>query len=149
MRSILPIIVASMLLGGAALAHSGATGVVQHRMETMKSLGAAMKTLSAMVRGKTEYDPARVRRAAQAIEKHGGEALLRLFPEGSNPHPSEARDLIWRDWDRFKALADALSDSAARLAADADRGEPGVRAGFKRLADSCRTCHKEFRQRRN
>ena len=40
----------------AALAHSGATGVVKDRMEAMKAMGDAVKTVTPMMRGEAEYD---------------------------------------------------------------------------------------------
>lgn len=42
------------------IAHSGASGMVKHRMELMKSLGSSMKSLAAMFQRKTAYNPAEV-----------------------------------------------------------------------------------------
>ena len=137
-----------LALSGVAFAHGGATGIVKQRMETMKGFGAAMKEMSIMFRGKAPYDAARVRQSAASIRGHGGDALVRLFPRGSNPHPSEARAEIWRDWDRFKGLAESLVRRADALAKAADGGRQSARLAFRRLADDCRACHKRFRKRR-
>jgi len=102
-----------------ALAHGGATGVVKERMELMKVVGDAMKSLTEMMRGKQDYDADRVRAAAREIADHGDEALTKLFPRDSLHGPTEALPEIWTDWDRFSALADQLTAYAKALEAAA------------------------------
>lgn len=80
--------------GWAALAHSGATGVVKERMDAMDEMGEAMKRLTPMMRGQAEYDPEVVRDAADTMIGHAGAQMTELFPEGSNGQPSEALDAI-------------------------------------------------------
>lgn len=67
----------SMILAGIAMGavsaapvfgHDGATGVVKERMDTMKSIGKAMKGLSAMVKGERAYDAAEVKTLATSIQ---------------------------------------------------------------------------------
>ena len=111
--------------GLAALAHSGATGVVKERMDAMVDLGDEMKRLTPMMRGQTEYDPEIVRGAADTMIGHAGSAMTELFPEGSNGKPSEALDAIWEDWDEFAALAEALRANAEGMKLAADNGLAG------------------------
>ncbi len=106
----------------AALAHGGATGVVKKRMDSMKAMANAVKTVAAMVKGDTAYDADVVKAAAQSIRSHSGDALTRLFPEASTHEPSEALPKIWTDWDAFKDLAgrlEILSDGLSRAADNA------------------------------
>ncbi|MCX2725732.1 c-type cytochrome [Roseibium salinum] len=105
-----------------AVAHSGATGVVMERMEKMKMMGDVVKSLSAMMRGETTYDPAAVRKGAAVIRSHSGDALTDLFPEGSLQEVSEAKPAIWSDWQTFSNLADQLGTFAEGLEAAADNG---------------------------
>ena len=111
--------------GLAALAHSGATGVVKERMDAMVDLGDEMKRLTPMMRGQTEYDPEIVRGAADTMIGHAGSAMTELFPEGSNGKPSEALDAIWEDWDEFAALAEALRANAEGMKRAAENGLAG------------------------
>ncbi len=135
----------AIAIAGAALAHSGATGIVKERMEAMEDLGADMKTIAAMLRGKAAYDQAGAIRAANDIAAHA-EAIPGLFPDGSTDHPSEARETIWRDWDRFTGLASDLRQAADRMAADAEAtlSEPFQQA-FADAGRTCRDCHAAFR----
>lgn len=118
-------------VGLATLAHSGATGVMKERMDTMGEMGDEMKRLTPMMRGQTAYDPDVVRNAADTMIGHAGTQMTELFPEGSNGAPSEALDAIWEDWEEFAALAEALRSSAEgmKLAADNGLASPGEMPG--------------------
>lgn len=154
-----PILIASaavVVASAAAFAHSGATGVVKERMDQMKAVAASMKTIGGMIKGATAYDAESVSAEAAKIAGHGGEALTRLFPEGSTMHPSEARAEIWTDWDRFSAIADDLAIYADALSKGAGN-DRGVSAGgadlaamspdelFMKVAGTCSACHEDFR----
>lgn len=111
-------------LGLVASAHEGASGVVGERMRAMEAVGDAMKVISGMFRGQTDYDVQAVREAADVIAGHGGEHLTRLFPDGSLDDPTEALPTIWQDWDRFESLAVDLSAYAGALSAAAGNPQP-------------------------
>lgn len=106
----------------AAVAHGGATGIVKERMDAMGVMGKVMKSLSAMMRGETKYDAGAVRKGAQAIEVHSGEALTKLFPKDSIMGPSEAKPEIWSNWQEFVDLSGQLKLFAAALGEAADKG---------------------------
>lgn len=160
-----PVLVASaaiLVTGAAAFAHSGATGVVKDRMEQMKAVAASMKVIGGMIKGAAPYDAATVKAEAAKIASHGGEALTRLFPEGSIKHPSEARPEIWSDWDRFSAISDDLARYAAALSDGAGNQRGGEPSGgdedlavmspdglFMKVAGTCSACHEDFRQKKD
>ena len=112
-------------VGLAALAHSGATGVMKKRMDAMSEMGDEMKRLAPMMRGQTAYDPDVVRSAADTMIGHAGSQMTELFPQGSNAMPSEALDAIWEDWEEFAALAEALRTNAEGMKLAADNGLAG------------------------
>ncbi len=109
-------------LSTLALAHGGATGIVKERMDGMMAMSKVVKSLSAMMRGDTEYDADAVKDGAAIIKSHAGETLTALFPEGSASDESEAKPEIWSDWESFSAYAKQLSVFADGLAAAADNG---------------------------
>lgn len=114
--------VVASLISVTALAHGGATGIVKQRMEGMGVMKESMKVLTPMMQGKTPYDAATVRQKAEDIGKHAGEALTKLFPEGSHGKPSEAKPDIWKDWGRFSDLAEQLHAYSEGLALASDNG---------------------------
>lgn len=131
-----------------ALAHMGATGVVKQRMDMMVSLGKAMKSLNAMIRGKTTFDPTAVAGTAKQVQSHSAQ-MVKLFPKGSMHMLSEARPEIWSDWEGFERLASSLGVEAGRLAdAGATGDRKAVATQFRRMGKICSSCHKDFRSKK-
>ncbi|EPX82134.1 c-type cytochrome [Salipiger mucosus] len=124
----------SVMLGGAlvagtvagAWAHSGAEGVVKDRMDAMKAMQDAVKTITPMMSGQADYDAAAVREAADVIEARAGKELTELFPEGSIEGPSEALPAIWQDTERFRTLAARLKTAAEGLGLASENGQHGA-----------------------
>jgi len=151
----------------AAWAHGGATGVVKERMDGMGAMKEAVRLLTPMIQGQTGYDPGVIREQAALIAAHAGDALTGLFPEGSLDAPSEAKDTIRQDWEKFAALAEQLRETSQGLAAAADNGlmmsgdgtggmmgeAPGeidfaempADAAFTMMGQVCSACHSQFR----
>lgn len=140
-------IAAAALATGPAGAHKGATGIVMERMELMKSLQRVMKDLGDMVKGKRPLDAAQVKAHAAAIKRHAVQ-LPKMFPKGSNPHPSEALPSVWTDWETFVARSGAMGDAADKLAAAASGSRKDVLKAFIGVARSCTGCHTGFRKRK-
>lgn len=118
-------IAVSVSLAGGVWAHSGAKGVVKERMDGMMAMSKAVKTITPLMRGKVDYDAARVRDFAAMLKTHSGEAMTRLFPEGTGAAPSVAKPAIWENWQTFEALADRLDILAEGLSLAADNGVSG------------------------
>lgn len=132
-RRILTGAVLASTLGVAALAHSGATGVVKVRMEAMKDMQEAVKSVSPMMSGTAPYDATALRSAAETFRRHSGSALTSNFPEEPVEPPSEALPVIWQDWDRFEDLAMQLGVMAEGLSLAA---ENGLHGGARMMAGS-------------
>ena len=126
-------------------AHSGAKGVVKMRMDTMKSIGAQMKKMSAIVKDPSMFDAKLVSSTAKELTQHAAK-IPDLFPKGTNQKPSEAKNEIWSDWDKFLAISNELKQSAAELQqANAETFKPT----FLKAAKTCTTCHQVFRKKNN
>ena len=127
----------------SAHAHSGATGIVKDRMDRFKDSQNALKMIAAAIKAQ---DFNAIDAPAQLIA-HWGDEMARYFPDGSNPPPSEALDIIWQDMDQFKAMANANANAAKRLQQLAiSRDEAKIKPAFNELVDSCKSCHQKFRQ---
>lgn len=138
---------AAALFCGAALAHSGATGVVAERMEAMKDIAAEMKRIGAMVRGEKDYDAEKAASAAETIAEHAGN-MPALFPEGTHDDPSEALPVIWSEWEDFTRSAEQLEASAEALSGAAIEASSAVeiRPDFAAVGKACSACHQDYRQ---
>ncbi len=126
-----------------AQAHSGATGIVKKRMETMKDVGAVMKELGAMVKGDASFDASTVARRAGDMKFHAAN-MPALFPEDSIHGPSEALPQIWKDFEGFSRIASDLESAASALSLvkDATALPPALGAAGK----TCKACHSDYRK---
>lgn len=132
----------------AAIAHEGATGVVKERMDGMKAIGQQVKIMVPMLKGTLPYDPKQVATSAGIIEDHSGENFTKLFPEGSDGHPSEALPDIWSDWSKFNDISSELQTSANALktVAENNGSVDDFKGALGNMLRTCKSCHSNFRE---
>ncbi len=128
-------------------AHSGAMGVMKERMEMMKGMGDAMKTMGAMFKGQADYDPAIVAEKAAYLADHASK-IPDLTPEGSGEDPSEALPIIWQEWDGYVESSELLATEGAKLVDIANNGaeERAAKVQFAKVSKTCGTCHEKYRK---
>lgn len=130
-------------LGSAAWAHSDVKSpTVLARMEGMTAMSASIKELVNIYRSSANFD---ADRAGELVEQLRVEAaaIPEHFEKQETEPASEAKPLIWEEWDRFAEMAEALSQ--ATLAMDASSAK-GVQDGVQKLSVLCRDCHQQFRE---
>lgn len=86
---------AAALAGTAALAHSGATGIVMERMMGMSAMQEVVRDLAPMMRGEVPFAVQTVQEGAGRIMAHSGETMTALSPQGGDMAASFARPEIW------------------------------------------------------
>ncbi len=121
-RTILVSVIVANVIAITAFAHNGATGIVKERMDSMSTMGKAIKAITPMMRKEINYDAALVRQNALNIKMHSGEVLTKLYPQGTGGMPSEAKDNIWQEWEEFTHLSKQLLTYSDALALAADNG---------------------------
>jgi len=142
------VVALTMTASITAIAHEGATGVLKERMDGMKAIGQQVKIMVPMMKGTLPYDPATVAKSASIIESHAGETFTKLFPEGSDKHPSEALPEIWDDWSKFTDLAAQLESNATALKTVAanNSSEDDFKGALGNVLKTCKSCHSNFRE---
>ena len=136
--------IACMVFAGVALGHSGATGVVKERMDSMTALATSMKSLATMAKSGV-VDPVNVSAISQDLIAHSGQSMLDRFPEGTLPDVSEASPAIWQDWDGFRDLAFDLEALAVELDEHASSPDLALQRYVKDIGSVCGACHEDFR----
>ncbi|MGB7286358.1 MAG: cytochrome c [Salaquimonas sp.] len=136
----------TLIVTGTAIAHKGATGMVKMRMDAMSAIGDNMKSISAMLTGKTTFDGALLSTQAREISDHAT-----TFPDHfmmqMDDQMTEASPAIWEKPDEFKKQSAVLAELANALsakAAEATMGE-ALTADFQAVAGTCKSCHEQFR----
>ena len=109
-----------------------------------------MKAMAKMFKGAEPFEPDEIRKLSATISRHGGDAMLSLFPEGTLQPPSEARPEIWTNWTRFSELAQELKSTAGALSDGAGNARGRDLDGspeklFQAVAGTCKACHKKYK----
>ena len=128
----------TLALSGMALAHADTKDpTVRAWMANMKAIAAETKRIGQMVRGQTAFDADASNAALAKIAAHSAE-IPTLFKIPAVDPTSEARDLIWSDWDAFEAEARALTEASSGPEVTS---EVELRAALGRIAATCKSCH--------
>ncbi|MDP4594955.1 MAG: cytochrome c, partial [Beijerinckiaceae bacterium] len=127
-------------------AHEGAKGVVKERMDMMLDIAKQLKYIARTIRGEQKFDAQSIANAATGIAGHGNR-FSKLFPKGSNGHPSEATDNVWKQWSKFVDQSNGMSKAASALANKVGYAAKSadILPEFRQLAATCGACHKSFR----
>jgi cytochrome c556 len=148
------IILAGGLLGASLLTVASAAGpkpedAAKYRQSVYTIIGWNFKPIGAMVKGEVPFDAAAVTRHAEYVELMS-KAALEGFPEGSGPDAvknTESKPEIWTNWDKFETAMTDFQQEAAKLTEAAKGGdEAAIKAQFGKTAETCKACHKEFRE---
>ena len=129
----------------AAAQFAKAEDAIQYRQQKLKEMGEQSDRLGAMVRGRVPFDAQVAQESADALL-----ALSKLPWPAFAPgfEGGKAKPEVWKEMDKFKAAAQRLQGDTVKLADAARTGDlERIKAAFGDTADSCRACHREFRNR--
>ena len=153
-KQLLTFLVVFLALGAVTLSvhgHGEAKGIVIERHTLMNAIKKANKTISGMVRGKTELDRPAFAASAQNIANNASRSLS-MFPDteaSRHGKGSNAKQIIWSEFDKFskwnddmQAYAEKLADMAMTASLD------DLKAQHRLLGKTCGGCHKAYRTKK-
>ena len=121
-----------------------AEDIIKYRESVMKAYGAHMSAASRIVRGKVDFQD-QLKLHADSMEGIAG-VIDTLFPQDSDFGETEAKAEVWSKPKEFEAAIkenqQAVSDFKKAVAAG---DKDSLAASFKKVSDSCKSCHEEFR----
>ena len=121
--------------------------ILKYRANVMKTNGANMSAASAILKGKVEYQD-RLLDHARTIETFTKD-IPALFPKGSDSGDTRALASVWQKWSEFEQSARDSHAAASEFAkAVSANDQAAIKTAFKKLSDSCKSCHKDFRKKK-
>jgi cytochrome c556 len=154
-RSPMKIGLAAVLAAGIGLAAWGASAqdkeaVYKDRKALMKQQAASMKAIKDYLDGKGEQSA--VVPAAETLVKDS-KMIPEHFPKGTGMDAikdSEAKPVIWQDWDKFLAAQKNLVGESEKLLTVAKSGDKAkLQEQFVATGkEGCGGCHNTFRQKK-
>jgi cytochrome c556 len=142
--------IALTLIGAAAIAQTAPRpeALIKWRQSAFQVIGWNSTRLKTALAGK--YDSHEVRSAARSLAAVANSGLASLFPpgtaDGKGWRETSARDEVFSDAQKFRALTDEFAreaDALVQLAAGSDT--QAVNAQFLKVAQTCKSCHNQFR----
>jgi cytochrome c556 len=147
MRLIKRVSLLVLLCAAATPLTAAAPDPIAVRIEGLRALGAAFKTVNDEIKSGTPQ-PIMLQLSARQI-KAAAVAQYTWFPAGSGPRPgakTAAKPEIWAQPVQFKAAQDAFNVQAQAFAKIAGSGDLAkLTAQTKALGQTCGGCHKAFR----
>lgn len=132
----------TLIAAGAALAHADVQNpVVKSRMDGMKAIGGNMKVLAQMAKGETGFDAEKAGMAASMVAMKAAEIPSAFMANETDPK-SEAKPVIWQEFDDFTKKA--MATEAAAAAADVSTLE-ALRVSLGQIGGTCKACHDDYR----
>lgn len=124
-----------------------AKNAIAARQAAFTLMVANIGPMGAMVKGKKPFDKEEFARRAANLEALGA-MPWEFFIPGSDKGHTEAKPEVWSKADDFKAKADEFQKEAAALVQIVQGGdEKAIGAQFGKTAKSCKSCHKEFKEK--
>ena len=127
------------------LAHSGVLNKdVAARMTLMSNMGRNMGVLGRMLKKKTPFDQVKATEAINNIEQLAVETP-RVFEKRVLDPKSEAKELIWEEFETFTKISNGLATNAKQLSSSM-KSFDDLRPSLITLSQSCKECHSRFRE---
>ncbi len=121
--------------------------VIKYRKNVMKSIGGHMGASASIVQGKVSFK-GDLKDHAHALALMSKD-IVALFPKGSDFGETGAKDAVWEKPAEFKKAADAAKEKTAAFAKVVASGDTkNYVPAFKAVAETCKACHKTFRQKK-
>ena len=145
MRSFVVSVVSISLVASAVFAHSGVKNEdVMKRMKQMSEMASNMKVLGAMMKQQQPFDLPLAKAAIAKIGELSAETGKSFATKAEDPK-SEAKPIIWDEFDEFTKLADALTKEALQLQSSL-KGPEDLRNVMATLGGACKQCHSKYRE---
>jgi cytochrome c556 len=142
------VIATALITATAAAQAEDPENYIDYRQAVMSAIGGHSGAAGQIVRGKVSPEGA-LAMHANALAALSAD-ISGLFPEGSDFGETRAKEEIWSDRAAFdKAADDAKTATAAFAAAVAAGDKERIGASYRDVGESCKACHKEFRQKKN
>src|SRR5690242_263104 len=137
---------AVVMLGTTAAAAQSCPEFIQKRQTLMKKSGEEAKIGTAMIKGETPFDAAKVQQIYAAFADDAKQ-MPTLFPDCSKTGAkTTAAPAIWERMDDFKAAIAKFADDI-KAAQGNTKDLDALKANFQTIGKNCSSCHQTFRIR--
>jgi len=146
MKQLFMLSIVGLIITPTVLLSAESEDLIKYRRGVMKAIGGHMSATSLIVRGKVPHK-GQLKQHVSALKALTSD-IPALFPEDSDFGETRAKAEIWEKQEDFAKAAKASNDSIANLLKAVEGGNDGeILAGFKKVGEGCKGCHKDFREK--
>jgi cytochrome c556 len=137
---------ACLIVAAPAVQAEEPENYIKYRQAVMDAMGGHNGAASQIVRGRVSPEGA-LKLHADALAALAAD-LTSLFPEGSDFGETRAKEEIWNDWAAFEKVAgEAKTATSAFASAVAGGDAETIAAAYRDVGETCKGCHKQFREK--
>ena len=134
-----------LTISSFAFAHSGVTDQnVKERMIVMQEMANNTKIIAQMLKGKTSFDANEAKLALERLSSLSLETP-KVFKINATDPKSEAKPVIWDEFDEFTRLSKDLAETAILLAGSIGTIDD-LRPTLRGVSSGCKACHSQYRE---
>lgn len=157
MKSVFSMVLAAVVLGTAVYATAQSKGphdaAIKGRQAMFQTYNFNMGILSAMAKGKTEYNADTASEAAKNLLAAASFGQSSMWPPGSDNETegnakNRALPAIWETYPAIVEKGEAMQKAATVMADQAGQGLDALKGAMGDLGGSCKGCHDDFRAKR-
>jgi len=146
MKQLLTIGIAGLIAMPVVSFSAESEDLIKYRRGVMKAVGGHMGATSLIVRGKVPHKD-QLKQHVNAMKLLTND-IPALFPEGSDFGETRAKEAVWEKPNEFSKASKTSNDSIANLLKAVEGGKDSeILAGFKKVGEGCKGCHKKFREK--
>ncbi len=139
------------VLAPVAVAGGATDDAIEFRQGVFRALEWNFKEMGAMVQGRKAFDAERFALQAQrvaALAQMPGEGFIKGSEKGDEVQ-TRAGAKLWYQREHFDRLLQQLAERSAELAVQAAQqpGRDALRPYFAKVAQTCKGCHDDYRER--
>ena len=117
---------------------------VKERMMVMKEMASNTRIVGQMIKGKTSFDANEAKLALERLSSLSLETP-KVFKINATDPKSEAKSVIWDEFDKFTRLSKDLAETAIILAGSIDTIDD-LRPALRGVSSGCKACHSQYRE---
>ena len=145
MRTVLKVVLVVAVMVTPMGAMSDEKGDIKYRQAIMKGNSSHAGAIALIAKGNVSQDSALQGHAHALLEL--AKIMPAAFKNNSAASGTRAKTEVWSDWAGFEGKAQAFEKAAMAIVTASKSGPGAVKAKLGDLFDTCKSCHKNYRNK--
>ena len=147
-KAMIIIFILSVVFGAAYAQFAKPEDAIKYRKAAMFLIAQHFKRMGAVVKGESPFDKEAFSANADVVRTLATLPWEATMEPGTEKGDTTVSSAVFEKPDQFKKAAASFEAATAMLASTAKGGDlDAIKAQFGKVAQSCKSCHRQFRQK--